>query len=197
MSAPELSTNFMKTARKQAHRFFSDGKTDPDDSDANFTIRMMIRTRYGRRTRQLQLGTIIRIGDEYRICVQPLCDSVRLTPGTTVRFPFLRLKVITEHLGSADFVIREPSTGAFVRLEVEGTPSDISTHEFVASDLGTVQARPDDDLFIFEEAVTRAPFHWSADLKSEFGQAVAIALGHQFARPGVNEPEILRLSRRT
>ena len=109
----------------------------------------MIRTQYTRPDRYLQLGTIVRRGATYMICVQPLCDSVRLEPNAMVDFPFLPLTVVANDLGPADFVVQERSTGTYKRLAVQGRPTDLTMYGFKAAERGLVTAsREGDELSI-------------------------------------------------
>ena len=54
----------------------------------------------------LTLGSIVRRGEEYLLCIQPVCDSVRLTEETHFVFTFLE-KATDERPGPLDVVVKE------------------------------------------------------------------------------------------
>jgi hypothetical protein len=155
---------------------------------------MTVRTFYENPARALQLGTIIRRADDYLLCVQPLCDSVRLPSDSDTFFPFLVLEKPEPEKG-ARFVIFDGDTGAFVRLATQAKPNCLTTARFRADATGHVTAGLQGDGFAFTDA-EEATYRWICELKPEVGRDLAVTLAEQFARQGVDEPEIPRLSRR-
>lgn len=187
-------SHLTKAVRKQAHRVFSDDDATSDQSDAEFARRMTLRTHYERPVRTLQLGSIVLVGDQYLLCVQPLCDSVRLSGKSATVFPFLALQSVKADEG-ARFVIYDRLKGDYVRLASPGKPSSIATGAFRAGKNGRVTASKAGEGYAFEDVDGRSHI-WMGELKPEVGRDVAVQLAEQFARQGVDEPEILRLSRR-
>jgi len=127
--------------------------------------------------------------------VQPLCDSIRLSGTKPSAFPFLRLDVVPGQDGAADYVIRDRDTGDHVRLASTGKPSSILVHQFQAGNAGSILAArsgPDHQFVDVDGGVHL----WVADLKPDVASTAIVNLGQQFGRLGVDEPEVLRLSRR-
>lgn len=106
-----------KTLEKKATQLFSASVPDAFDSDGKFFTRMIMRTRYTRPPRTLAVGTVLEREGEWIICIQPLCDSVRLREETS--FPFLPLTVVAAD-GGANFVVRRQDT--WIRLSLELNP---------------------------------------------------------------------------
>ncbi|MDX6670887.1 MAG: hypothetical protein QOI91_1250 [Solirubrobacteraceae bacterium] len=192
-AAGKYGTNyFKKTVKRQATKIFCADDTEAAESDAEFAHRMMMRTVYSQPPRTLQLGTIVDTDDQYRLCVQPLCDSVRLRH--LHAFPFLPLQDVGVADGP-DFVVpsREGSGWAYLRLS--GSPGDLVMASFDPEGRGVVTASAEASGFRFIDSDGVA-HRWVAELKPDFGQRYAFDLAQRFARIAVDEAEIFRLSRR-
>jgi hypothetical protein len=178
--------------RLSATSVFSSSKAAAERSNSEFFHRMTMRTAYAEPPRTLQLGTIL-VGDknQYRLCVQPVCDSVRLDRPRL--FPFLKLTVVGKDK-PAKYVVRHQSGTGWVRLTLGSFPRDIEMISFDPRPKRqvTAQAALDTHTFVAQDGT---PWRWAGELKADFAQQVAVDLAQRFARVGVDEPELLRLSR--
>lgn len=189
------SRTHLKKVTPKAHRAFGDDGDETDRSAAEFALRMTLRTHYSRPTRILQLGTIVSHEGSYRLCVQPLCDCIRLSGTEPSAFPFLRLDVVPGQDGAVDYVIRDRDTGEHVRLASAGKPSSVLMYQFQAGKRGSILAGSNGPDHQFVDVDGGVHF-WVADLKPDVASTAIVNLGQQFGRLGVDEPEVLRLSRR-
>jgi hypothetical protein len=179
----------------RAHRVFGDDSAVTDRSSAEFALRMTLRTHYSRPVRVLQLGTIIKHDGSYSLCVQPLCDCIRLSQTEPSSFPFLQLDIVPGQDGAADYVVRDAAGTGHVRLASAGKPRSILMFRFQAATSGTILATSKGDEHTFSD-VEGGVHIWVAELKPEVASSAIVDLAHEFARLGVDEPEVLRLSRR-
>lgn len=181
----------MKEVRKAATKMFSLDTDLSQTSDGQFSARMMLRTIYGRPRRELHLGTIVFQKDRFLICVQPVCDSVRLDPKQDIAFPFLLLSPPEKE--KIDLIVPHPKTGAWTPLALVRKPNGIEMINFRPTANQVVPVYKDRSGYHFKS--TRLNYRWVADLKPEFAHRVANELAQQFSRIGLDEPELLRLSR--
>jgi hypothetical protein len=182
---------FRKTVKQQATKVFVADAGEAAASDAEFAHRMMMRTVYSAPPRTLQLGTIVHSDGVYRLCVQPLCDSVRLAGVTP--FPFLPLVAVTPS-DKADFVAADHSQSGWVYLKLSGNPSNLDMISFDPTPDASVLAASEDDVHSFTDTGGVA-HRWICELKPDFAQRAAFELAQQFSRIAVDEAETFRLSR--
>jgi hypothetical protein len=183
---------FYKTVKPNASKVFASTEEEAAHSDDEFAIRMMLRTIYSQPSRRLQLGTIITSEDNYKICVQPACDSVRLTGRRA--FPFLQLSIAGPSKRTS-FVVNGEEAGSWVRLLLSLNPRDITMIEFDPGQERAIKAVETNGKYIFTDA-QGVVYDWVGILKTEVAQKVAVDLAQQFAQVGVDEAELVRLSRR-
>lgn len=175
-----------------ATNLFCDTEDEADLADDRFATRMMFRTSYQKPRRKLHLGTVVGRRGDFWMCVQPLCDSEGHEPGEVISFPFLPLE--DRDGGKVDFVFRDPFDASWKSLALQRNPSDLELIPFEVGPEGVVAASRDHGQYYFR-AGERLRYRWVAELKPDFAQRVASQIGHQFARIGVDEPEILRRKR--
>lgn len=190
-STKHSKTYLRNRVKPHASKVFAATAEEAERSDHEFANRMMLRTIYSQPPRTLQLGTIILAGGDYRICVQPACDSVRLSG--VCAFPFLRL-TIAELEAKTHFVVGGDIPDAWVRLLLGSNPRDISMIEFDPGKDKVINAVEADGKYVFTDVVGTI-YEWVGILKTELAQKVAVDLAQQFARVAVDEAELLRLSR--
>lgn len=164
-------------------------------SDQVFSMRMSLRSRYANPSPVLQLGTIVEQKGEYAVCVQPLCDSVRID-GTRM-FPLLLLETVSEgDRAPSDLTVPDPqASGGYVRLRVVPKPSRILMREFNGGSAGTVQVRWYRKVGRFSEVKVKGrggSWRWVGDLKTDHAQRVVERLSSEFSRVGLEEAEVLR-----
>jgi hypothetical protein len=190
--AIDTSKTKMREVRKAATKMFSLDDGASETSDGQFSARMMLRTIYGKPRRELHLGTIVFRKGQFFICVQPACDSVRLDPDQETAFPFLSLgSPVKERV---DLVVPHPTSGEWIPLALDRKPSSLAMIRFQPTSNRVVPAYKSGKGYRFR-STTRFSYQWVADLKPEFAHRVTNELAQQFSRIGLDEPELLRLSR--
>ena len=182
----------MTKIMNSATNLFCDTEDEADIADDRFATRMMFRTSYQKPRRKLHLGTVVGRRGGFWMCVQPLCDSEGHEPGETISFPFLPLE--DRSRGKVDFVFPDPFDTSWKSVALQRNPRDLELIQFEVGPEGVVAASRDHGQYYFR-AGERLRYRWVAELKPDFAQRVASQIGHQFARVGVDEPEILRRKR--
>lgn len=132
----------------------------------------------------LRLGSVLQVNNEdgdYWLCLQPLCDSVRLDEKTEILF----LELFKGTDGNTDFVIKLQD-GSYMPLSIKahgGKPR-----------LKIWLLPPDkDSRRILIKKVNKNPkFTWVADLRPDKAQTIAQKVLTNASRIGIDEFEILR-----
>jgi Response receiver domain len=191
----------MKDGKKDVASRFTNFMLSADDStapskDRSFSMLTTVRTHYSVPPPYLTLGTIIAVRNErssdYYICIQPVCDCVRLTCAR--RFPFLKLDFapLPPKPAKFDIVIKDGET--FLELVVNYKPYEMELFSFnPKSEL--IRAEKDEKSWIFKgvDATGKAiDYVWIADLKFAHAQRIAEQFGGQMSRVGLTESEWLR-----
>jgi len=143
---------------------------------------------------QLKLGAII-CNDtaeprRYLVCLQPVCDSVRLDDESDTRFPFLGAELAKP--GEPFELVVEDGPGNFQRLRPDAKLANIRLLAF-RSKGRVVRATKRDTGFYFEGA--DGVYRWLGQLKEAQAQRVAHKFATDISRVGLDESEWLRLSR--
>jgi hypothetical protein len=187
-----VSKTILRNVKKSPTKLFVDSIEDARSSEAVFANRMAVRTTYSRPERILQLGTIVRrTPKKYLLCVQPLCDSVRLSKVRS--FPFLTLTPTEDD--RATFIVPGEAPGTWVRLVLASSPFDLVTAKFKPRRRGGVVAAAEfGSGFAFTDT-SGSRYVWAGQLKPEFAQKVAVDLAQEFARVAVDDAEMFRLRR--
>ncbi|WP_255032217.1 MULTISPECIES: response regulator receiver domain [unclassified Rhodococcus (in: high G+C Gram-positive bacteria)] len=187
------SKNKLEKMRREGAAFFSSSADERIASDRLFAVRMSMRSRYSKPVPVLQLGSIIEQRGAYAVCVQPLCDSVRIEGKRD--FPLLPLEIAKEGDGvPGDGLLTVPDDrveSGFVRLRVRAKPARLLMQEFKAGDSGVVQARSYNGVRRFA-STSGQTWRWVGELKTAHAQRVAEKLSAQFSRVGLDEAEVLR-----
>jgi hypothetical protein len=176
--------------RKVTRLFFDDfDGPRAEKADIAFAMLLSLRYLYGDARRTLHLGTVLQDekNKEFWLCVQPVCDSVRL--GGQAGFPLLRLK--KGKPGKKSQICFPVRTG-------EGTEMLSSTAK--ADEIEVVQFDPDpaSERVVFKKSTSDSERHtirsadgtayvWLAELKTAHSNRVAHKLGEQLARVGLDE----------
>jgi len=166
-------------------------------SNRRFFERMVLRSHYQNPIPTLQLGSIIESDGTFFVCIQPLCDSVRLH--TTTQFPLLRLFQPDGAVGgSRALVLRDPDhTETWLELMLETGTDALRLVTFDPAEDGTVRAVPSGHARVFmahsETAGASVPYRWIGDLKIDHAQRVVELVGGNLSRVGPNDPEVLRV----
>ena len=183
---------YFKKIKGEATKIFAATADEAAQSSADFAHRTMMRTMYSEPPRVLQLGTIVFSGDTYRLCMQPLCDSVRITEPRA--FPFLPLDQVDPD-GKANFVVTGDDGASWTYLQLIGSPRDLCMLSFDPAPNSAGTATQEGGAYRFTD-LDGGIHRWIGELKPEFSQRAAFELAQQFARIAVDEAEFLRLGRR-
>jgi len=164
------------------------GKRGREDFHERLGSLMCQRAMYGSSERRLHLGVVVKeVHNEkrYLLCLQPLCDSVRLG-GRTQPFVFCTM---AETKQGNDFThcIVNPN-GTMLRLTYKPSISNV----FVSSFRSARAARPTHGRFVFSDVEERN-YEWIAELKTEHAQHAAELFGNQVSRIGLVQSEWMRL----
>jgi hypothetical protein len=128
----------------------------------------------------------------YWVCIQPICDCVRIKE--TKLFPFLELEVITENNKKFDLVLPDKDSGAgFVRVLVMYRPYRSRLENFAPSKDGSQTVRGEiQGGEIYLTATNGTRYRWLGELKFEHAQRVVNKYAAELSRVGLNESEWLR-----
>ncbi len=153
-------------------------------ADERFAMRMTLRQVYDHPERYLSLGTIVKAeGGDYWLCVQPVCDSLRITGRR--RYPFIPLAVVDARF---QYVVEDD--GQIVRLKLSRSLSEIKHWMFEADAEGLcVLAKGKPPSFV---STSGKRFRWVAQLNEGHAQRVAHELGVEQSRVGLFESDWLR-----
>ena len=162
----------------------------PHESDELWTMLMSLRHRYSNPAPMLTLGVVVarqkEDNTEYFLCLQPVCDSVRLKSARP--FPLLQL-TLASNSKSCDLIVRD---GQLKFLQVKPSPYKLEMISFSPNRNEKVMADSDGRYFWFS-ASENVRYRWVADLKPAHAQRVANNFGHTFSRVGLVESEWNRL----
>jgi hypothetical protein len=167
--------------------------------DLDFAILTTIRSRYEKPEPLLTLGSIVakRISDkdEYYVCIQPVCDSVRLKRDTI--FPFLKLHNSAEPNDegkiSPKFGIVVCDNSEYKKLRVSLKPRDISLENLKFQALGEIRAEQNPQQpYSFETVGEAANLRWIGNLKFAHAQRIANDFAREVSRVGLVESDWLR-----
>jgi len=149
---------------------------------------MSQRMMYETSVRKLHLGVIVKELDgkqRYRLCLQPLCDSVRLdSNGDTFLFCALSERKQNENFTHC---VIDP-TGEVLRLKYKPSTSCICVSSF----RNARATQKDNGPFVFSD-VDKRQFEWIAELKTEHAQHAAELFGNQISRVALTQSEWVRL----
>lgn len=141
---------------------------------------------------KLTLGTIIKStkNDNYFICIQQKCDSVRIY-GAERKFLFLPMSIVK---GNDKFDVISPIG---IKLKLNKKSFSIRTIKFIGdTDEGIIKGRKNEfGKYIFEQnykEIGDEHFEWVLDLKDLHSQRIVAEYASQLSRVGLDESEWLR-----
>lgn len=181
----------LRRLRHQATGLFTSTLAEAQDANRTLAERMIVRTRYSKPSPVLRLGTVVERFGEYALCVQPVCDSVRLTAPT--QFPLLWLEPCgPDDTGDGVIVLRDPAKSGWQHLKIVANASALRLETFVPGTGRVVRAKMAGGQPRFTRSAG-GTWRWIADLKAEHAQRAAEQLGSSLSRVGLTDPELLRL----
>jgi Response receiver domain len=167
-------------------------------SDARFAQLLALRRPYSRASPGLHLGTIVRELDDissYWLCIQPVCDAVRLPGDAPTNFLMLPLQPVDDGLKTAFVVDADDSIdGDLVRLWLWRDSSDLELMRMLPTEDGAVRfastgGSSGPRTVMTEDGVGLV---WAGQLKPAHALRVAHEFGHHLSRVGLDESEWLR-----
>jgi hypothetical protein len=168
------------------------------DEKGNFSHELLSalmsqRIAYDNSCKSLHLGVIMKqqIGgtSRYMLCLQPLCDSVRISP-TGTPFIFCLLSIPIDGSPFTHTII--DSTDNPIRLVYKATVNNCFISSFPSTTGVVCAIKNDTGRFLFKD-VENKEYEWIAELKTEHAQRAAEEFGRMLSRVGLTESEWLRL----
>jgi hypothetical protein len=165
------------------------------EADGAFAMLLAVRRPYGEKSPSLRLGTIVcdSDGEKFWLCMQPVCDSVRLDDAIH-SFPMIPLRVLSPSEANRRFDFVVPWLGSIVHLFNPAKPAKILPFRFRADPkTQTVRFKPtrsNQDILSVRNT-SNSIFHLVAQLKPSHGARVAHAMGQEMSRIGLDESEWL------
>ena len=186
--------------RKQATEPFAKDTEAALRSNRRFAALLRLKTRYLGRPPRLSIGSLLRTpeDDEYRyfLCLQPKCDSVRLSASSG--FPLIPLipleDVEVKNQGTSLRLVLETNKDQWHDFGIKPKPSELSIRFFKPSSdpPGEVVATKIQDGSFFFEDDEGKKYRWIAEMKDEHAMGIAVEVASALARPGPNDAEWLR-----
>ena len=146
----------------------------------------------------LGLGSILRSeSNEYYMCIQPLCDCVRLKPGSTSKFLFLKLEKKEVDWADGkdkrfDLLVTDGNPGD-IFLKVAEHISNIDVFQFVPpAGNDRIIMKIGEAVHAKQNETTDINFTFLAQLRSSQAQRISMRFLHKLTRIGLDESEWLR-----
>ena len=179
--------------QQMTHGFTKDELANQSNSE--FARMVHMKTHYGVCAPNLTLGTIlvskINKNENFWICLQPRCDSVRIFDKTA--FPIIPMEEVDDNTKEFEIVVKH--RGKPVLLKVGKKVPQLQMLTFQPTDLsqGFVAAKRCGSYWKFESECG-ASFEWIDELKDAHAQKIVVEFAEQFSRIGVNDSEWVRRS---
>ena len=172
-----------------------DGKSGKQ-YDEELALLMSVNSRYSLPPPILALGTIVaedtESGTSYLVCIQPLCDSVRLSEPR--HFPFLKFTLASSpEAKDFGYIVKDRDKTIELRLKIRPheTQQILFKPKSGEQEIRALQTGAD-WTFSSDSAQTVRQFRWIADLKPAHAQRIANDFAYQVSRVGLTESEWLR-----
>ncbi len=201
----KLQSTYRENLHKEALKYFTPNGLDIERIEEKFSTMTHHKSSFTSPSYipKLSLGSIIKgqKTNQYWICIQQKCDSVRIKRDDIRRFLFLPLMQVSEGKKFNFLVIEEDIT---IRLLVEYDTHNLRTIKFKANKNEAVYARKfaQSDKYFFKPFYYKSHedynkkydenFVWIFDLKDEHAQRIANTYSSKLSRVGLDESEWLR-----
>lgn len=135
----------------------------------------------------LTLGVVVQNGDNYFLCIQQRCESVRIEEDETRNFLFLPLS----QKGSFPIVFKNDNGEYIFRKANLSKCHQLTVKQFEQTDRGIIEAEKEEGVFYFK-SIDGSKFKWILDLKESHAQRIANKYAAELSRVGLDESEWLR-----
>jgi hypothetical protein len=195
----ELSRSERKDLRDWISRVFSLAAAAAPDVDADineqWSVLMSSKLQYGATSPQLQLGVLVRDTESGRfmLCMQPVCDSVRLADETA--FPFLPLE---ESEKSWDIALKYADKYHLLKLSCKIRDLSLIPFAPTPDSGGVVKAENPDtgEGWVFVPSASgRGSCEWVGELRDSFAHKFANKFAESISRVGAEDSEWFRLAK--
>ena len=186
--------------RKRATEPFAKDAEAALRANRRFAALLCLKTHYPSGPPRLSIGSILSTQeddeDRYFLCLQPKCDSVRLSRSSG--FPLIPLipleDVEVNNQGTSLRLVLETSKDQWRNFGIKPKPSELSIRCFKPSSYppGEVVATGRQDGGFFFEDEEGKQYRWMAEMKDEHALGIAGEVASALARPGPNDTEWLR-----
>ena len=164
------------------------GEENAETLDLKYAALTTLRSKYSPNQPYLTLGTIVKKisnPETYWVCIQPGCDSVRLSGD--ISFPFLPVS----DKGTIQCVIPNASD-SFIRKKISLKFSDCRKIKFAADpDSKDIKSIKEDDQFYFQDTNNNR-FQFICELKPLYAQRLSNKFAANISRVATNNSEWLR-----
>ena len=198
LAAPtsQLPKEDKSTLKKKGTEQFATDSSAAQRSNRRFAALLSLKTRYPGQRPRLTIGTILCRQEpaphQYYLCLQPKCDSIRLTDASG--FPLMPLNPVSSHNKKGKFpLVVEIGPDEWVNLNIRPKPSELIVPSFEPgiNPPGEICATEEAGEFYFT-ATDSTRYRWIAEMKDEHAFRVAGEVASALARPGPNDAEWLR-----
>jgi hypothetical protein len=176
---------------------FTKSLVEANSKDREFAVLTAFRSHYVLPPPQLKLGSVVcaRGGGKikYFICVQPVCDAVRLKKQDIVyTFPFVEIVEVTNVSDGFDFVFKHNKKEK--QFVIQKKPSKMLLLNFKADSVqqAVVATQGHNTTKWFFQTATTKKLEWIGELRFPHAQRVAANLATELSRVGLTESEWMR-----
>lgn len=143
---------------------------------------------------RLTLGTLLQRQSDNGLflCLQPRCESVRLSKDERRVFPFLGLGKGKTDLFLVVNIFNKAKQPEEIETSLEAKPKNQAVFEFQSTTSHTISAEKDGHCHIFTD-VDGVKFYWLGDLKDPLAQNIAGKMSDVVGSVGINPYEWQRL----
>ena len=131
----------------------------------------------------LSLGTILKKDNDFLLCIQPRCDSVRLKKDS--KFIFIQL---LDPDNRFDLVL--PIQGDFKKLRISYNTDNYTILSFQPENEIVISKIKNGKLIFTDSG--QVEYEFVANLKFQFAQRISNKFANEMSRVGLNESEWLR-----
>ena len=189
-----------KDLRRRSTEPFATDATTAIQSNRRFAALLSLKTRYPGRAPRLSIGTLLSTQDgdknRYFLCLQPKCDSVRLSGWSG--FPLIPLiplsDVAVRSEGMSLQVVLETGQDEWEYFGIVLKPSELTIRCFKpdSDPPGEVVASEDDHGRLFFTDSEGTKYLWMSEMKDAHALDIAGEIASALTRPGPNDAEWLR-----